>query len=78
LQPGVNIEQNKKPQVRKSTHSKCKATLDFKKIKNIALLERIPLRSEKMAGVVVHAFNRSTWEAEAGRFLSSRPAWSTE
>jgi hypothetical protein len=26
--------------------------------------------------VVVHAFNPSTWEAEAGRFLSSRPAWS--
>jgi hypothetical protein len=24
--------------------------------------------------VVVHAFNPSTWEAEAGRFLSSRPA----
>jgi hypothetical protein len=29
-------------------------------------------------GVVVHAFNPSTWEAEAGRSLSSRPAWSTE
>jgi hypothetical protein len=28
--------------------------------------------------VVVHAFNPSTWEAEAGEFLSSRPAWSTE
>jgi hypothetical protein len=28
--------------------------------------------------VVAHAFNPSTWEAEAGRFLSSRPAWSTE
>jgi hypothetical protein len=28
--------------------------------------------------VVVHTFNPSTWEAEAGRFLSSRPAWSTE
>jgi hypothetical protein len=28
--------------------------------------------------VVVHAFNPSTWEAEAGRFLSSRPAWSTK
>jgi hypothetical protein len=23
-------------------------------------------------------FNPSTWEAEAGEFLSSRPAWSTE
>jgi hypothetical protein len=29
-------------------------------------------------GVVAHSFNPSTWEAEAGRFLSSRPAWSTE
>jgi hypothetical protein len=28
--------------------------------------------------VVVHAFNPSTWEVEAGGFLSSRPAWSTE
>jgi hypothetical protein len=29
-------------------------------------------------GVVVHAFNSSTREAEAGRFLSSRPAWSNK
>jgi hypothetical protein len=29
-------------------------------------------------GVVAHAFNLSTWEAEAGRFLSLRPAWSTK
>jgi hypothetical protein len=28
--------------------------------------------------VVVHAFNPSTWEAEAGGFLSLRPAWSTK
>jgi hypothetical protein len=28
--------------------------------------------------VVAHAFNPSTQEAEAGGFLSSRPAWSTE
>jgi hypothetical protein len=28
--------------------------------------------------LVVHAFNSSTWEAEAGGFLSSRPDWSTE
>jgi hypothetical protein len=28
--------------------------------------------------VVAYAFNPGTWEAEAGRFLSSRPAWSTE
>ena len=28
-------------------------------------------------GVVAHAFSPSTWEAEAGEFLSLRPAWST-
>jgi hypothetical protein len=27
---------------------------------------------------VAHAFNPSTWEVEAGRFLNSRPPWSTE
>jgi hypothetical protein len=34
---------------------------------------------KKISGAVVaNAFNPSTWEAEAGRFLSSRPTWSTE
>jgi hypothetical protein len=33
----------------------------------------IKIRAE--LGVVAHAFNPSTWEAEAGGFLSSRPAW---
>jgi hypothetical protein len=28
--------------------------------------------------VVAHAFNPSTWEAEAGGFLSLRPAWFTK
>ena len=28
--------------------------------------------------VGAHAFNPSTWEAEAGGFLSSRPTWSTK
>jgi hypothetical protein len=27
--------------------------------------------------VVAYTFNPSTWEAETGRFLSSRPAWSS-
>jgi hypothetical protein len=31
----------------------------------------------KWPGVVAHAFNPGTWEAEAGQFLSLRPAWST-
>ena len=38
----------------------------------------IELRSRGAPGVVAHAFNPSTWEAEAGGFLCSRPAWSTE
>jgi hypothetical protein len=28
-------------------------------------------------GMLAHTFNPSTWEAEAGEFLSLRPAWST-
>jgi hypothetical protein len=28
--------------------------------------------------VVAHVFNPSTWKAEAGGSLSSRPAWSTK
>jgi hypothetical protein len=28
--------------------------------------------------MVAHTFNPSTWEAEAGGFLSSRPSWSTK
>jgi hypothetical protein len=35
-------------------------------------------KNTEQRGMVAHAFNPSTWEAEAGEFLSSRPAWSTE
>jgi hypothetical protein len=34
--------------------------------------------TETEPGMVAHAFNPSTREAEAGGFLSSKPAWSTE
>jgi hypothetical protein len=40
----------------------------------------IKVRTRKFGlsrAVVAHAFNLSTWEAEAGGFLSLRPAWST-
>jgi hypothetical protein len=33
---------------------------------------------KKKKPLVAHAFNPSTREAEAGGFLSSRPAWSIE
>jgi hypothetical protein len=36
------------------------------------------LRFMYYGAVVAFAFNPSTWKAEAGGFLSSRPAWSTE
>jgi hypothetical protein len=37
-----------------------------------------PSRMRSGRAVVVHAFNPSTWEAEAGGFLSLRPVWSTK
>jgi hypothetical protein len=36
-----------------------------------------PQKSCWSRALVAHAFNLSTWEAEAGGFLSWRPAWST-
>jgi hypothetical protein len=36
------------------------------------------IKENKPPGMVAHAFNPSTREAESGRFLSSRPAWSTK
>jgi hypothetical protein len=41
--------------------------------------KRIKIKKKEMLpGVVAHAFDPITQEAEAGGFLSSRPAWSTE
>ena len=37
-----------------------------------------PKKVSPSQAVVAHAFNPSTWEAEAGMFLSSRLAWSIE
>jgi hypothetical protein len=38
----------------------------------------VTLKNSNKLGMVAHSFNPSTWEAEAGGFLSSRPAWSTK
>jgi hypothetical protein len=38
----------------------------------------LTLRVKHDRAVVTHNFNPSTWEVEAGRFLNSRPAWTTE
>jgi hypothetical protein len=49
---------------------------EFRSVKPIQFFTMIKTYCVTQA-VVVHTFNPSTWEAEAGRFLSSRPAWST-
>jgi hypothetical protein len=57
--------------------SSCILTLTLK----INPFQSLPFGIIKPVGsqaVLAHAFNPSTWEAEAGGFLSSRPAWSTE
>jgi hypothetical protein len=40
--------------------------------------EKKKRKGGKCQVMVVHAFSLSTWEAEAGGSLSSRPTWSTE
>jgi hypothetical protein len=42
------------------------------------ILVTLGVKRNSSRAVVANAFNPSTWEAEAGKFLSSRPAWSTE
>jgi hypothetical protein len=52
-------------------------SLDYNKVFHFDFLFRLQNLFISRA-VVAHAFNPSTWEAEAGGFLSLRPAWSTE
>jgi hypothetical protein len=54
--------------------------LDEREVKHDRNIENIKwiYKGKAVPGVVVHAFNPSIWEAEAGRFLSLGPAWSTE
>jgi hypothetical protein len=39
---------------------------------------KVNKKLEFKPGMVAHAFNPSTGEAETGEFLNSRPAWSTK
>jgi hypothetical protein len=66
-----------KPQLDNKTTQRPKKKENFRPISliNAKIFNKI---LENRQAVVVHAFNPSTWEAEAGSFLSSRPAWSTE
>jgi hypothetical protein len=61
-----------------SKRRKCNIIQDLKGVL-FSVLNRwcIFIKSPGWPGMVAHAFNPSTWEAEAGGFLSSRPAWST-
>jgi hypothetical protein len=52
--------------------------LDRRQVKLLDSLTQMPTRRKASPGVVALAFNPSTQEAEAGGFLSSRPAWSTK
>ena len=47
-------------------------------LESIGLLTAGELQALLAEMVVAHAFRPSTWVAEAGGFLSSRPAWSTK
>jgi hypothetical protein len=44
----------------------------------LKLLQSYDTKNIASLGVVGHAFNPSTWEAEADGFLSLSPAWPTE
>ena len=44
----------------------------------ISLINKFRNRHICSLAVVTYTFNFSTWEAETGGFLSSRPAWSIE
>jgi hypothetical protein len=66
----------------------CRASLDYMTVcfkyihkEEILAIDFLSKKKQKVCGkpgMMAHSFNPSTWEAEAGGFLSSRPAWSTK
>jgi hypothetical protein len=61
--------------VKEEIKKEIKDCLEFNE--NEATTYKLIKHNEKL-GVVVHSFTPSTQEADAGRFLSSRKAWSTK
>ena len=64
-----------------STFKKMQKALNTKHPEDLGHNEKTKSKDKRYSWTVVthtHAFNPSIWEAEAGGFLSSRPAWSTE
>jgi hypothetical protein len=57
---------------------KARVLLTISKVLGLKVCMQSLKTSNLELGVVAHAFNPSTWEAEAGGFLSLRPAWSTK
>jgi hypothetical protein len=55
-------------------------TLSVSSSRPVRATQQDPVSKRKQGSraVVAHTFNPSTWEAEAGGSLSSKPAWSTE
>ena len=48
----------------------------FPGLKNIRLDSSLTIKGLYSQAMVAYVFNPSIWESEAGRSLSSRPAWS--
>ena len=68
--------------VEKNSENMSSKIYNFSIMQNIRmqyeLYKRLDRKKRDKPGVVVYNFNPSTWEAEEGRFLSLRPAWSIE
>jgi hypothetical protein len=47
-------------------------------VESLGLIWKVAQLKKGHWTVVVHAFDPSTWDAEADGFLTSRPEWSTE
>jgi hypothetical protein len=74
----MNSRSETPPTTIKPTKKKWGTELNREFLTEESQMARKFLKKCSSRAVVAHTFNPSTWEAEAGRFLSSRPAWSRE